>query len=120
MLMQGTVLVFHNTVGDAENLVQTQREGNETLVKTQPQVKGNLAKKTAEILASSPTRSAQDAYTWWDWVFRGCVLASALILALTLGQCCYFRHLIRSPCTSTHAALVLSPLKLPTLPGLGP
>ncbi|KAJ8350131.1 hypothetical protein SKAU_G00252610 [Synaphobranchus kaupii] len=81
---------------------------------------GEPGQKTAEILANSSTRSAQDAYTWWDWVFRGCVIASALILAFTLGQCCYFRHLIHSLCTSTHAALVLSPLKLPTLLGLGP
>ncbi|KAJ8349706.1 hypothetical protein SKAU_G00248360 [Synaphobranchus kaupii] len=53
----------------------------------------------------------KDAYTWWDWVFRGCVIASTLIF--TLIQRCHFRHLIRSLHTSTHAALVLSPLQLP-------
>ncbi|XP_064200150.1 uncharacterized protein LOC135259564 isoform X2 [Anguilla rostrata] len=86
----------------------------------QAQVEVNLAKRTAEILASSSTRSAQDAYTWWDWVFRGCVIASAVIFTITLVQCCYFRHLIHSLRTSTHAALVLSPLQLPARPGLRP
>ncbi|XP_064194000.1 uncharacterized protein LOC135256058, partial [Anguilla rostrata] len=81
----------------------------------QAQVEVNLAKRTAEILASSSTRSAQDAYTWWDWVFRGCV-----IFTITLVQCCYFRHLIHSLRTSTHASLVLSPLQLPARPGLRP
>ncbi|XP_061084705.1 uncharacterized protein LOC133118609 [Conger conger] len=86
----------------------------------QAQVEVNLARKTAEILASSSTRSAQDAYTWWDWVFRGSVMASTLIFVFTLFQCCYFRCLIRSLRSSTHAALVLSPLQLPTMPGLRP
>ncbi|KAJ8356268.1 hypothetical protein SKAU_G00190620 [Synaphobranchus kaupii] len=57
--------------------------------------------------------TAQDAYTWWDWVFRGCVIASALIFTFTLVQGCYFRHLIRNLHTSTHTALILSPLQLP-------
>ena len=80
----------------------------------QAQVEVDLAKRTAKILASSSTRSAQDAYTWWDWVFRGCVIASALIFTFTLIQCCYFRHLIRSLQTSTHTTLTLSPLQLPS------
>lgn len=32
----------------------------------QAQVEANLAKRTAEILSSSSTRSAWYAYTWWD------------------------------------------------------
>ncbi len=56
------------------------------------QVETNLARKTAQILSSSSTRSAQTAYTWWDWVLRGCAVGSALIFSFTLFQCCYFRH----------------------------
>ncbi|XP_062372105.1 uncharacterized protein LOC134092052 [Sardina pilchardus] len=80
---------------------------------TQAQVQANLAKKTAEILSSSSTRSAQYAYTWWDWVFRACVLASILTFTATLVQCCYMRCAIRSLRRATHTALVLSPLQLP-------
>lgn len=43
---------------------------------TQAQVQVNLAKKTTEILSSSSKCLAQYAYTWWDWVFRGCVIES--------------------------------------------
>lgn len=77
----------------------------------QAQVQANLAKKTAEILTSSTTRSALYAYTWWDWVFRGCVIGSALILVITIVQCCYFRHHIRMLRKDTHAALLLSKLQ---------
>ncbi|CAM4658857.1 unnamed protein product [Leuciscus chuanchicus] len=82
---------------------------------SQAQVETNLARKTAQILSSSSTRSAQTAYTWWDWVLRGCAVGSALIFSFTLFQCCYFRHLIRSVKASTNTILTLSPLKLPTL-----
>ncbi len=44
---------------------------------SQVQVETNLARKTAQILSSSSTRSAQTAYTWWDWVLRGCAVGSA-------------------------------------------
>ncbi|KAL1248875.1 hypothetical protein QQF64_022193 [Cirrhinus molitorella] len=81
----------------------------------QAQVEANLAKKTANILSSSSTRSAQDAYTWWDWVFRGCVIGSALIFVFTLLQCCYFRYLLHSLRASAHAAITLSPLQVPAL-----
>ncbi len=37
---------------------------------SQAQVETNLARKTAQILSSSSTRSAQTAYTWWDWYFE--------------------------------------------------
>ncbi len=82
---------------------------------SQAQVETNLARKTAQILSSSSTRSAQTAYTWWDWVLRGCAVGSVLIFSFTLFQCCYFRHLIRSVKASTNTILTLSPLKLPTL-----
>ncbi|XP_075869125.1 uncharacterized protein LOC142879634 [Nelusetta ayraudi] len=85
---------------------------------TQAQVQVNLAKKTAEILSSSSTRSAQYAYTWWDWVFKGCVIVSAIIFLATLIQCCYIRCALRSLRRATHSALVLSPLQLPDLQGL--
>ncbi|XP_062386076.1 uncharacterized protein LOC134073110 [Sardina pilchardus] len=77
----------------------------------QAQVQANLAKKTAEILASSTTRSAQYANTWWDWVFKGCVVASAVIFTITLLQCCYFRHLIRTLRRDTQTALLLGKLQ---------
>ncbi|KAL2092522.1 hypothetical protein ACEWY4_012320 [Coilia grayii] len=79
----------------------------------QAQVQTNLAKKTAEILTSSTTRAALYTYTWWDWMFRGCVIASALILTITMIQCCYFRHLIRSLRRDTGAALVLNQFRAP-------
>ncbi len=82
---------------------------------SQAQVETNLVRKTAQILSSSSTRSAQTAYTWWDWVLRGCAVGSALIFSFTLFQCCYFRHLIRSVKASTNTILTLSPLKLPAL-----
>ncbi len=82
---------------------------------SQAQVETNLARKTAQILSSSSTRSAQIAYTWWDWVLRGCAVGSTLIFSFTLFQCCYFRHLIRSVKASTNTILTLSPLRLPTL-----
>ncbi|XP_051982269.1 uncharacterized protein LOC127643508 [Xyrauchen texanus] len=81
----------------------------------QSQIETNLAKRTARILSSSSTRSALYAYTWWDWVFRGCAIGSAFIFTITLFQCCYFRCLIRSLRTSTDTALALSPLHLHTL-----
>ncbi len=77
---------------------------------SQAQVETNLARKTAQILSSSSTRSAQTAYTWWDWVLRGCAVGSALIFSFTLFQCCYFRHLIRSVKASTNTILTLSHL----------
>ncbi len=82
---------------------------------SQAQGETNLARKTAQILSSSSTRSAQTAYTWWDWVPRGCAVGSALIFSFTLFQCCYFRHLITSVKASTNTILTLSPLKLPTM-----
>uniref|UniRef100_A0A3B1JRG7 Uncharacterized protein n=1 Tax=Astyanax mexicanus TaxID=7994 RepID=A0A3B1JRG7_ASTMX len=62
----------------------------------------NLAKKTAEILPSSSTHSAQYTYTGWDWVFRGCVFASMVTFTVTLIQCCYVRCALRSLCKATH------------------
>ncbi|XP_067293408.1 uncharacterized protein [Pseudorasbora parva] len=81
----------------------------------QAQVEANLAKKTAEILSSSSTRSAQYAYTWWDWMFRGCAMASVFIFLFTLCQCFYFRSLLRAMRTSTNMAIALSPLQIPAL-----
>ncbi|XP_050952784.1 uncharacterized protein LOC127154943 [Labeo rohita] len=81
----------------------------------QAQVEANLAKRAANILSSSSTRSAQYAYTWWDWVFRGCVISSTLIFVFTLLQCCYFRYLLRSLRTAAYAAITLSPLQVPAL-----
>lgn len=81
----------------------------------QAQVEANLARKTAENLSRSSTRSARYAYTWWDWTFRGCVLASGIIFFVTLCRCCYFRCLIRTMRTSTNVAIALSPLKVPAL-----
>ncbi|ROL42085.1 hypothetical protein DPX16_19532 [Anabarilius grahami] len=79
------------------------------------QVEANLAKRTTEILSSSSTRSAWYAYTWWDWMFRGCAIASVLIFSFTLIQCCYFRCLLRAMRTSTNMAIALSPLRVPAL-----
>ncbi|XP_051520744.1 uncharacterized protein LOC127421657, partial [Myxocyprinus asiaticus] len=81
----------------------------------QAQVEANLARKTAKILSCSSTRSAQYAYTWWDWIIRGCAVGCALIFTFTLAQCCYFRYLIRSMRRSTEVALALSTLQLYTL-----
>ena len=36
--------------------------------------------------------SAQYAFTWWDWVFRGCTIGSALIFAFTLVQTVVYRR----------------------------
>uniref|UniRef100_A0A671SKH0 Uncharacterized protein n=1 Tax=Sinocyclocheilus anshuiensis TaxID=1608454 RepID=A0A671SKH0_9TELE len=74
----------------------------------------NLARRTANILSSSSTHSAQYAYTWWDWVFRGCVIGSALIFVFTLLQCCYFKYL-HSLHASAYTAITLSPLQVPAL-----
>uniref|UniRef100_A0A671PUW5 Uncharacterized protein n=2 Tax=Sinocyclocheilus anshuiensis TaxID=1608454 RepID=A0A671PUW5_9TELE len=86
----------------------------------QAQVEANLAEKTAEILSSSSTRSAWYTYTWWDWMFRGCAIASVLIFLFTLIQCCYFRCLLRAMRTSTNVAITLSPLRVPALQKLQP
>ncbi|XP_036404298.1 uncharacterized protein LOC118791132 [Megalops cyprinoides] len=64
--------------------------------RNQAQVEVNLAKQTSRILTSASTRSAQYVYTWWDWIFRGRVIASLLVLPITVVQCCYFKHLITS------------------------
>ncbi|XP_036399240.1 uncharacterized protein LOC118787712 [Megalops cyprinoides] len=85
----------------------------------QAQVEVNLAKQTAKILTSASTLSAQYAYTWWDWVYRGCVIVSILILCITIIQCCYFRRLIHSLRTATRTTLALGPLQLPPLSLLG-
>uniref|UniRef100_A0A3B3RSC3 Uncharacterized protein n=1 Tax=Paramormyrops kingsleyae TaxID=1676925 RepID=A0A3B3RSC3_9TELE len=86
----------------------------------QAQVEANLVKKTAEILTSASTRSAQYIYTWWDWVFRACVITSGLIFIITLLQFCYLRHHIRALKTSTKSAFILSPLWVQTLQKLDP
>ncbi|XP_016143618.1 uncharacterized protein [Sinocyclocheilus grahami] len=86
----------------------------------QAQVEANLAEKTAKILSSSSTHSAWYAYTWWDWMFRGCAIASVLIFIFTLIQCCYFRCLLRAMRTSTNVAIALSPLRVPALQKLQP
>ncbi|KAI5629604.1 k23 [Silurus asotus] len=104
---QGTQAVV-----DAMDLTQRLILQNEYHL-NQAQVETNLARKTAQLLSSSSTRSAQYTYTWWDWMFRGCAIGSALIFTFTMFQCCYFRHLIRSTQESTHAALALSPLQIP-------
>uniref|UniRef100_A0A673KYU4 Uncharacterized protein n=1 Tax=Sinocyclocheilus rhinocerous TaxID=307959 RepID=A0A673KYU4_9TELE len=64
---------------------------------------------------NSSTRSAQYVYTWWDWVFRGCVIGSALIFVFTLLQCCYFKYLLHSLHASAYTAITLSPLQVPAL-----
>ncbi|XP_051556758.1 uncharacterized protein LOC127442625 [Myxocyprinus asiaticus] len=81
----------------------------------QAQVEANLARKTAKILSNSSTRSAQYAYTWWDWIIRGCKVGCAVIFTSTLALCCYFRCLIRSMRRSTEVAVALSSLQIPTL-----
>ncbi|XP_067282481.1 uncharacterized protein [Pseudorasbora parva] len=103
-----------------QDLVNTMDVVQEMILQTeyhlnQAQVEANLAKKTAEILSSSSTRSAQYAYTWWDWMFRGCAMASVFIFLFTLCQCCYFRCLLRAMRTSTNMAIALSPLQIPAL-----
>ncbi|XP_067280676.1 uncharacterized protein [Pseudorasbora parva] len=103
-----------------QDLVNTMDLVQEMILQTeyhlnQAQVEANLAKKTAEILSSSSTRSAQYAYTWWDWMFRGCAMASVFIFLFTLCQCCYFRCLLRAMRTSTNMAIALSPLQIPAL-----
>ncbi|XP_067106269.1 uncharacterized protein [Osmerus mordax] len=63
------------------------------------------------------TGMTQQAYTWWDWVFRGCVIASLLILAVTLFQCCYYKHLINSLRTAMVTTLIPVPLNLSVFHG---
>nr|XP_021331055.1 uncharacterized protein LOC110439400 [Danio rerio] len=59
------------TLVDTMNLVE--RTISETEYHLfQAQVETNLARKTATILSSSSTRSALNAYTWWDWILRSC------------------------------------------------
>ncbi len=53
---------------DTMNLVQNVISQTEYHL-IQAQVEVNLAKRTANILSSSSTPSAQYDYTWWDWVF---------------------------------------------------
>uniref|UniRef100_A0A3B1JS90 Uncharacterized protein n=1 Tax=Astyanax mexicanus TaxID=7994 RepID=A0A3B1JS90_ASTMX len=79
------------------------------LTETMDLVQTNLAKKTAEILPSSSTHSAQYTYTGWDWVFRGCVFASMVTFTVTLIQCCYVRCALRSLCKATHFVPSLVP-----------
>ncbi|XP_056318545.1 uncharacterized protein LOC130232591 [Danio aesculapii] len=102
------------TLVDTMDLVQNMILQSEYHL-NQAQVEANLAKKTASILSSSSTRSAQYVYTWWDWVIRGCAISSTLIFVFTLLQCCYFQHLIHSLRSSVYAAITLSPLQIPAL-----
>ncbi|XP_048843317.1 uncharacterized protein LOC125715601 [Brienomyrus brachyistius] len=78
----------------------------------QAQVQANLAKKTVHILTSASTRSAQYIYSWWDWMFRICVIASGCIFIITILQFCYLRHHIQVLKTSTKNAFILSPLQV--------
>ncbi|KAJ8396580.1 hypothetical protein AAFF_G00016460 [Aldrovandia affinis] len=64
----------------------------------QAQVEVNLAKQATKILTSTSTHSAQYAYTWWDWVYRGCIIASLLVFTNT-HPCTDYRthsHLFKS------------------------
>ncbi|KAJ8387972.1 hypothetical protein AAFF_G00147630 [Aldrovandia affinis] len=81
------------TLIDTMELVQRLIQGTNYHL-NQAQVEVDLAKQTTGILTSASTRSAQYAYTWWDWVYRGCVIACLLVFTITLVQCCYFKHLI--------------------------
>nr|XP_055052864.1 uncharacterized protein LOC129438243 [Misgurnus anguillicaudatus] len=99
---------------DTMNLVQQTIQQTEYHL-NQAQVETNLAKGTAKILSSSSIRSAQYVYTWWDWMFRGCVIGSGLVFVLSLIQCCYFRSTIHSLRTSANTALTLSPLQVPAI-----
>jgi hypothetical protein len=47
------------------------------------------AKLGATIFLSASTALAKYAYTW-DLVYHACVLASLLVVTITLVQCCYF------------------------------
>uniref|UniRef100_A0A8C7JS09 Uncharacterized protein n=1 Tax=Oncorhynchus kisutch TaxID=8019 RepID=A0A8C7JS09_ONCKI len=76
------------------------------------QVIVNLAKKTATILTSASLASAIYAYTWWDWVYRPCVLASQLVVTITLVQCCYCRHWNTSLRKTTSTSFAMAPLVL--------
>ena len=76
----------------------------------QAQVEASLARQTAIILSSSTTRSALYAYTWWDWMFRGCVIASAIIFTMTLVQCWYFRLIIHALTKDIKTDLILNQL----------
>ncbi len=82
---------------------------------SQAQVETNLARKTAQILSSSSTRSAQTAYTWWDWVLRGCAVGSTLIFSFTPIPMLLFPTPHQISKASTNTILTLSPLRLPTL-----
>ncbi|KAJ8361858.1 hypothetical protein AAFF_G00417230 [Aldrovandia affinis] len=83
----------------------------------QAQVEVGLAKQTTGILTSASTRSAQYAYTWLDWVYRGCVIASLLVFSITLVQCCYFKHLIASLRSALNTSVSFGPLNLPVFQG---
>uniref|UniRef100_A0A3B3RPB0 Uncharacterized protein n=1 Tax=Paramormyrops kingsleyae TaxID=1676925 RepID=A0A3B3RPB0_9TELE len=74
----------------------------------QAQVEANLAKKTAEILTSASTCSAQYVYT------------CGLIFIITLLQFCYLRHHVRTLKASTKGAFILSPVQVQTLQKLDP
>ncbi|XP_028830963.1 uncharacterized protein LOC114790844 isoform X2 [Denticeps clupeoides] len=102
-----------HALAETMNLVQQTIQETEYHL-NQAQVEVNMAKKTTRILSSSSTRSAKDAYTWWDWVFRGCVISSALIFTFSLVQCCYFHSVLRTLHSTTRAAFILNPLQLPT------
>ncbi|KAJ8372295.1 hypothetical protein AAFF_G00290810 [Aldrovandia affinis] len=78
----------------------------------QAQVEVDLA-----ILTSASTRSAQYAYTWWDWVYRGCVIGSLLVFTITLVRCCYFKHLITSLRLALNTSVAFGPLNLPVFQG---
>ncbi|XP_076843068.1 uncharacterized protein LOC143487784 [Brachyhypopomus gauderio] len=80
----------------------------------QSQVEVHLASETVRILTSASTLSAEYMYTWWDWVFRGCVLASSLILAITLIQFCYFRKHITALRSTMTETLTLGSLNVST------
>jgi len=73
----------------------------------QAQVQANLAEETTAP-SQFTTHAADVAYTWWDWVFQGCVPASAFVFFITLIQCCYSKHLIRSLRKDPGAALITS------------
>lgn len=68
-------------------ILQTEYHLNQAKVET------NLAKGTAKILSSSSIRFAQYVYTWWDWMFRGCVIGSGLVFAGISGPQFAYGHL---------------------------
>ncbi|KAJ8416277.1 hypothetical protein AAFF_G00382990 [Aldrovandia affinis] len=104
------------TLTDTMELVQRLiQETNYHL--NQAQVEVDLARQTTGILTSASTRSAQYAYTWWDWVYRGCVIASLLVFTITLLQCCYFKHFIASLRSALNTSVAFGPLNLPVFQG---